>query len=867
MKQFDSQSALGATGVPPLAVARLPALRVAVVPLVRAVWLPATLGVIIVLAAVVRLYNLVENPPGFFADEASYGYNAYTILHTGRDEFGSRLPLFFKAFGEYKLPLYTYSIAPVIALLGLSELSVRLTSGIYGILTIGAIYLLAKALFQRQAAALACAAVLAISPWHIFYSRTGLGEVIVWPFMFTVSLWLFMLGTRKPVYWLLAGVSFGLTLYAYRPAWVTLPPLALLLAVLYFREAIQHWRFALAGFLAFAAIAVWIPLHLQSVEGDRAQEQSILQLDLGAWGTIERFSDHYGRHFERDFLFETTIENHMRHVVPGAEWVYVWQVPFMVLAVGACLWKPSRPKIIALAVLVVYPIGTSVTQGSPSSSRSGLGMIAFTLLTGYGIGIVLSLLSSLRWRGAALGVGAAGVLLAATTAYAAVDFSQFLQTYHGSYRDAAQAGWGWQWGANAIMTRFAADRDQYDELIMESGAFNAPDIFIRFYQPQGCPSCWISHWDRYDPTLRQLFAMRPETMSPAHNFDILNVLSSPNGQTAFIIAEIADGPHSPRGQLTNIGLGSPQKTLDELSSAVIDDPTNAALYVDRANLFWARGKFWDAIYDYGKAIEINPSLAVAYYNRGNVYSAVGVFDYAIGDYTAAMGLDPTLAAAHNNTGDIYIRARDYQSAVVALGAAIAGDPNLAIAYANRALAQLGLQQVDASLADANRAIELDPALALGRYARGRVNVRLGALDAALADFSEAVRLDPAFGEALFERGRLHAMQGRNTEAVADLDRALTADRDFAQGYAYRGLAYLAAGDFDRGIANLDKAVALDSAYVNLVVERNPPYQWSLTGLDDTYVTALGQAAAGAPDQATAERLASLASYLSTRSQQ
>lgn len=868
MKQVDSQSAVGATGVQPLGLARLPVLRIAALPLVRAVWLPATLGVLLVLSAVVRLYNLVENPPGFFADEASYGYNAYTILHTGRDEFGARLPLFFKAFGEYKLPIYIYSQVPITALIGLSELSVRLTSAIYGTLTVAAIYLLVKSLFQRQGPALACAAVLAISPWHIFYSRTGLGEVIVWPFFFVLSLWLFMQGTRKPAYWLLAGAAFGLTVYAYRPAWVTLPPLLLLLTVLYFREAIQSWRFALAGVFLFAAIVAPLPMHLYSVDSDRAQEQSILELDLGTWGTFERFTDHYGRHFDRTFLFETTTEINMRHVVPGAEWVYVWQVPFMILGIAALLWKPTRPKIITLAVLAIYPLGTSLTQGSPSSSRSVLGAIAFTLVTGYGIATAASLLSSIRWqwRGAAVGAGAAGVLLAGTAAYAAVDFSQFLDTYHGSYRQAATGGWGWQWGAHDILARFEKDQDQYDELVMESGAFNAPDIFFRFYRPEGCPKCWINNWDRFDANLRQLFAMRPETMSPAHNFDILDTLYAPNGDVAFIIAEIADGPHDPRGAMGNVGFGSPMTTLDEFYTAITADPKNPLLYVDRGNLYWEQRKFWDAIYDYNKAIELDPNLAVPYYNRGNLYSAVGIFDWAGSDYNTAIGLDPSLLAAQNNLGDVYVRAREYQVAVATFTQVIAANPNLAIAYANRAIAHVALAEPELALADADRAIELDPNLALAHYARGRAQLAhvTYVADAVIVDLAEAIRLDSGYGEAYYERARLYIGQARNAEAIADLDRAVDVDRDFALGYAYRGLAYLAAGDAGRGAANLDKAVFLDRAYRNTIVERNPQYQWSLLSLEESYVNGLEKAVTAVTDGAAAQRLQPLVAYLSAR---
>src|SRR3990172_7352515 len=174
--------AIGAPAAPALSVGRLPLHREALVPLLRDLWLPAALAAILLLAAVVRVYDIGANPPGFFADEASYGYNAYTILHTGKDEYGARLPLFFQAFGEYKLPVYTYSIVPFIAVFGLTEVAVRLTSALYGVLTVLAVYLLVRALFQQRGMALAAAAILAILPLHLHYSRTRLGEIIAFPF-------------------------------------------------------------------------------------------------------------------------------------------------------------------------------------------------------------------------------------------------------------------------------------------------------------------------------------------------------------------------------------------------------------------------------------------------------------------------------------------------------------------------------------------------------------------------------------------------------------------------------------------------------------------------------------------------------------
>src|SRR3989338_6436258 len=127
--------------------------------------------IILALAAFLRLYRLTDFPPGLYSDEASYGYNAYSILTTGRDEWGKFLPLTIQSFGDYKPPMTAYLTIPSIAVFGLNEFAVRFPSALIGILSILLIYLLTKEIFKSRSIALLVAALLAISPWHIHFSR------------------------------------------------------------------------------------------------------------------------------------------------------------------------------------------------------------------------------------------------------------------------------------------------------------------------------------------------------------------------------------------------------------------------------------------------------------------------------------------------------------------------------------------------------------------------------------------------------------------------------------------------------------------------------------------------------------------------
>jgi 4-amino-4-deoxy-L-arabinose transferase-like glycosyltransferase len=140
-----------------------------------------TLLIILFLASLFRLVSLDKHVDALYGDEVSIAYNAYSILTTGRDEFGVFMPLQFESWGDQKNPVYIYLVSFVQIFTGLSEYSVRLPSAIAGIFAVYLTYLLVVKLAEvtnayptlRKRIALASAALLTISPWHIHISRGG----------------------------------------------------------------------------------------------------------------------------------------------------------------------------------------------------------------------------------------------------------------------------------------------------------------------------------------------------------------------------------------------------------------------------------------------------------------------------------------------------------------------------------------------------------------------------------------------------------------------------------------------------------------------------------------------------------------------
>src|SRR5260370_461311 len=97
----------------------------------RHLWVIALLAVLVA-AATLYFARVPDHPPGFYIDESSICYNAYTISQTGRDEYGNEWPLFFRAFSDYKNPVYIYLLAGLFRFTGPSIFVARLLCAVLG---------------------------------------------------------------------------------------------------------------------------------------------------------------------------------------------------------------------------------------------------------------------------------------------------------------------------------------------------------------------------------------------------------------------------------------------------------------------------------------------------------------------------------------------------------------------------------------------------------------------------------------------------------------------------------------------------------------------------------------------------------------
>jgi len=216
------------------------------------------LCLLITVGIVVRLFGIADTPVGLNQDEASTGYEAFSILTSGMDRNGDTFPVLLTSWGSGQNVLYTYLSIPFIAIFGLNVFSVRLLSALVGCATLVIFYLLAKKI-KGSAFALVSLLLLVINPWNIMISRWALESNLL-PFCLLLGIYFTVLSFDKPKFLIGAAIAFGISLYAYGTAFIFLP--TFLIAVVIYMAVTRKLKLRcfIPALLIFAVIAFPITL-------------------------------------------------------------------------------------------------------------------------------------------------------------------------------------------------------------------------------------------------------------------------------------------------------------------------------------------------------------------------------------------------------------------------------------------------------------------------------------------------------------------------------------------------------------------------------------------------------------------------------
>jgi 4-amino-4-deoxy-L-arabinose transferase-like glycosyltransferase len=212
------------------------------------------LVVVALLICVVYFAEVSHNSPGFFVDEASIAYNAHTISQYGVDEYGYYLPLYFRAFGEYKSPVYIYLLAALFRFTGPSVLAARLLSAVLGLIAAFLLGLLAARITRQRWVGLLVFVVVLLTPWMFEISRLVF-EVALFPALLAgFLLLLFEASKREEWSWRIAtglGMLLALMTYTYSIGRLLAPLFALGLAFFFTR---RRWGGVVLTWIVFGAL-------------------------------------------------------------------------------------------------------------------------------------------------------------------------------------------------------------------------------------------------------------------------------------------------------------------------------------------------------------------------------------------------------------------------------------------------------------------------------------------------------------------------------------------------------------------------------------------------------------------------------------
>lgn len=457
---------------------------------------------LVILAVCLGFFYLAQNPPALDWDEAALGYNAYSLIMTGKDEYSVSLPLAFQSFGDYKPPLYIYlSIVPV-WLFGLNEFSVRFPSALVGTLSVLGVFYLTKYIFSQtfeeqsnNRLALLAGFFFAISPWHLQFSRAAF-EANAALFFVIFGITFLLKAFRNAKWTILACIFLVASMYTYHSTRLVVPALVVGIGWYFRRQILTSQRWLAVSLVA--SIFLLLPLivsfvrgteigaRLSAVSGLTRSEQleearEFRESDLGNGRILEmtfhdrrvlslvNFLSAYLDHFNPNFLFLTG-DVYFRHNASRMGLLYYFEILLVPIGFILLFRSKNRPaRFMVLWWFAVAPIAAALTKGTPHAIRSLLYLPTFQILSAIGLlwlwKIKVNLMSSV-WR-----VGLLFIIV--------LNIFYYLDVYyiHTPY----EVSQSWQYGYKDVV-RFLAQRENQVSHIIVTNKYDQPYIYFLFYR-------------------------------------------------------------------------------------------------------------------------------------------------------------------------------------------------------------------------------------------------------------------------------------------------------------------------------------------------------------------------------------------------
>jgi len=443
------------------------------------------------ISLLLRLYKINSYPPSLNWDEISHGYNAYSILKTGKDEWGKNFPLIFRAYGDYKLPLYIYLTIIPVFIFGLNPLSIRLISIIAGSLTPILTYLITQKVIpnkpkRSQLIPFIALLITMFSPWSIFLSRIAL-EANLFLTLFLASF--YFLINKKPSS---SAFFYTLCLFTYNSSRVLLPFYLLTITLNLIQNPsktkAKQFKTKLKkhglGFLfLFFSIIIFLSQTFNS--SGQARYQWVTILDSGAINQINNLRQTYPRFLANKvtYLIYHTAKNYLSHFNPkylffsgGSHYQFNIQnfhlispffIPFFILGI---LLSLRRNFFLLFFFFLISPLPSAITRDAPHILRSIIFLPLCTIIISLGFYQLVLFLKNKNHSSLSI------LYLLTTLTFSQLQFWPKYKTYSKNYSQS------WQYGYKQTIDFIKKNYSKYDQILFTK-KYGEPHEFILFYWP------------------------------------------------------------------------------------------------------------------------------------------------------------------------------------------------------------------------------------------------------------------------------------------------------------------------------------------------------------------------------------------------
>lgn len=478
--------------------------------------------IIAVIAFFLRFWQLNKFPVALNWDEISHGYNAYSLIQTGQDQWSKSWPVFnFRAYGDYPTTLNMYLSMPFIYFFGLNAWSIRIVSALCGWGLVLLSFFIAKELFDNKKISYLTMSLVALSPWTFFPSRAVFQSTVA-QFFLALGI-LFLIKATKKIKFILPGIIFtSISTYAYHNTKIVVPLLLFIYAIIFFKDIKQKVK-KNKKLLLITLITLFFLLIPQMIsifnKDAQARSRWVFIINPAAIHKIENSRNNYQGSqlvaklkYNRVTLFTTTVaknylgfinpkvlffnstQNHQFNI-PQKGVLYPICIPFFYLGIAFILFKLIKKDKIAIFLTAWFIIGllpAVITVGDFPIIRAMTILPLPQLLIAYGLVQTLHFFKKQKSK---------SIFLSLILLILFIQSFFYFKNYFNDYSKNESASW--QYGYKETVNYIKDNYNQYDQIIFTK-KYGEAHQFVLFYWPwnpksyQNDPKLnWDFHADWY----------------------------------------------------------------------------------------------------------------------------------------------------------------------------------------------------------------------------------------------------------------------------------------------------------------------------------------------------------------------------------